>query len=262
MIPIMEEKAKRVPALQRGLDIIELLASSKSDMSFSEILSVMKIPRPSLARILKVLTDRGLLHKTDTRGRYRLGMRLLYLGNRLESKFRLRTVAWPHMKNLAEKTGKTIELCILDKDQLVLIEQVEGDEGVRLYSRIGSAYPYFHAVAAGKIYLAHMEIQKMREVLNKIGLPRVTGNTITEMDRLDEELRATLKDGYAFEDQELREGVRRVGSPIYEHHGDIAGCIVIASTILSFKYEDSKNLGNMVREAAKAISADIGSMQS
>jgi DNA-binding IclR family transcriptional regulator len=251
-------KKYHVPALERALDVIDLIALHESDLSFSEILNSLNIPRPSLARILKILTDRGIITKTGDRGLYRLGMRLIYLGNRLESKLKLKSVAWPFMQELALKTGKTIELSTLDRDQLILIDQIEGNEGVRLFSRIGSAYPYFHTLAAGKIYLSHMEKKKRKNVLRKIGLPMVTQHTITDMAKLEEELSNIIKSGYAFEDQELREGVRRVVAPIYNYHGSLAGCIGIASPIFSFTYEDREYLGRMVKEVAEKISSSMG----
>jgi DNA-binding IclR family transcriptional regulator len=254
------EKKYHVPALERALDVIDLLASNDRDLSFSEILLSLKIPRPSLARILRILTDRGLINKTGEKGLYRLGMKLIYLSNRLESKLKLRSVAWPLMQELALNTGKTIELCTLDRDQLILIEQIEGNEGVRLFSRIGSAYPYFHTIAAGKIYLAHMGKEKRKDVLQKIGLPVVTKHTITDIDQLEEELSIIVKNGYAFEDQELREGVRRVVAPIYDCHGNLEGCIGIASPIFSFKYEDREYLGRMVKEVAHKVSSGMGAM--
>ena len=254
------KKNYHVPALERALNVIDLLASNDNDLSFSEILNSLNIPRASLARILKILTDRGIITKTGARGFYSLGMKLLYLGNRLESKLELRSVAWPFMQELASKTGKTIELSTIDRDQLILIDQIEGNEGVRLFSRIGSAYPYFHTLGAGKIYLAHMEKEKRKDVLNKIGLPTVTKHTITDIDQLEKEMSIIIKNGYAFEDQELREGVRRVVAPIYDYHGSLVGCIGIASPIFSFTYEDRKYLGRMVKEVAHKISSGMGAL--
>jgi DNA-binding IclR family transcriptional regulator len=252
------KKSYRVPALERALDVIDLLASQDRDLPFSEIMHALNIPKPSLARILGVLTERGLVTKTNERGLYKLGMQLLYLGGRIESKLRLRSVAWPHMEELALKTGKTIELSTLDRDQLILIDQIEGNEGVRLFTRIGSAYPYFHAIGAGKIYLAHMEQHKRKEVLQKIGLPMITKYTIASTERLESELSDIAANGFAFEDQELREGVRRVVAPIYDSHGKLVGCIGIASPIFSFAYEDKKELAEIVKKAAVKISSDMG----
>ncbi|OQY15468.1 MAG: hypothetical protein B6I32_07295 [Desulfobacterium sp. 4572_20] len=70
-------KKYNVPALERALDVIELVALHENDLSFSEILNTLNIPRPSLARILKILIDRGLITKTGDRGLYRLGMKLI-----------------------------------------------------------------------------------------------------------------------------------------------------------------------------------------
>jgi DNA-binding IclR family transcriptional regulator len=248
----------RVPALERAIDVIDLLASHDRDLAFSEIMNALNIPKPSLARILGVLTERGLVNKTDERGFYRLGMQLLYLGGRLESKLKLRSVARPHMEELALSTGKTIELSTLDRDQLILIDQIEGNEGVRLFTRIGSAYPYFHAIGAGKIYLAHMERNKRKEVLQKIGLPMVTQYTIANAEQLERELSNIAANGFAFEDQELREGVRRAVAPIYDSHGTLAGCLGIASPIFSFTDKDVDDLADVVKGAAAKISADMG----
>jgi DNA-binding IclR family transcriptional regulator len=248
----------RVPALERAIDVIDLLAAHDRDLAFTEIMNTLNIPKPSLARILGVLVERGLITRTDERGLYRLGMQLLYLGGRLESKLRLRHVARPHMEKLAIKTGKTIELSTLDRDQLILIDQVEGEEGVRLFTRIGSAYPYFHAIGAGKIYLAHREAGKRNETLQKIGLPMITEHTITDVERLEKELSDIRTNGFAFEDQELRVGVRRVVAPVYDSHRRLAGCIGIASPIFSFSYEDKHELAALVKEAGKRISEDMG----
>ena len=114
----------------------------------------INIPRQSLIRILNSLCDRAIVERTEQGGFYRVGMRLLYLGARLKNKITLRTMAWPFMQELAEETHKTIELSTLDRDQFILIEQIEGTEGVRPYSRVGGAYPYFHALAAGKLYFS------------------------------------------------------------------------------------------------------------
>ena len=253
-----QKKSAHAPAVDRALDIIELLAASEKELPLSEILSKLTIPRQSLIRILNTMCDRGIVDKTGQRGFYRLGMKLLYLGNRLQDNIRLRSVARPFMEELAEKTHKTVELSTLDRDQLILIEQVEGSEGIRLYTRIGSAYPYFHAVAVGKLYLAHMEAEKRHKVLSAIGLPPVTEHTITSMDQLEKELAGIKQKGYAFEDQELRKGVRRIVAPIYDHRNHLAGCIGVAATIFSLEIDNRKDLGRQVVETADRISNSMG----
>lgn len=249
------------PAVDRALDIIELLAGAERGLTLSEILAKLSIPRQSVIRILNTLCGRGIVDRTGKRGAYRLGMRLLYLGNRLQDNIRLRSAARPFMEELAEATHKTVELSTLDRDQLILMDQVEGSEGIRLYTRIGSAYPYFHALAAGKIYLAHMDADKRHKVLSAIGLPLVTEHTITRIERLEEDLKGIVEQGYAFEDQELRKGVRRVAAPIYDHRHRLAGCIGVAATIFSMEMSDIPDLGHQVRETARQISNTMGNRE-
>jgi len=250
--------ANHAPSVERALDVIGLLAGSENPMSLAEILAKLSIPRQSLIRILNTLCDRGVVERTGQRGFYRLGMKLLYFGDRLQDKIKLRSIGRPLMRELAEKTRKTVELSSLDRDQLVLIEQVEGSEGIRLYSRVGSAYPYFHAVAAGKIYLADMTPEKRHKALAAIGLPPVTENTITDPDVLEEEIRRIQEKGYAFEDQELRAGVRRLVAPIYDHANRLAGCVGVAATIFSLEMDQQEDLAAQVIETAKRISHGMG----
>ena len=204
------------------------------------------------------MCDKGVVDRKGQRGFSRLGMKLRYFGDRLQGKIKLRSIGRPLMQKLAEKTRKTIELSTLDRNQLVLIEQVEGTEGIRLYNRIGSAYPYFHAVAVGKIYLADMAPEKRHKVLTTIGLPPMTENTITDLDVLEEEVTRIKEKGYAFEDQELRKGVRRIVAPIYDHRNHLAGCVGVAATIFSFEIDDKENLGRQVIETADRISYGMG----
>jgi len=247
-----------VPAVHRAIDVLEFIASAQREISLSEIMDNVDIPRQSLIRILNTLCSRGFLDKSSQRGLYRMGLKFLYLGHGLPDQFELRTAAWKSMKDLSQKTRKTIELSSLDRDQLILLEQIPGREEMSLYSRVGSVIPYLHAVSVGKVYLSLMPADKRRRVLGKIGLPAVTEHTFTDMAQLEEDIRATQERGYGFEDQELRKGVRRVAAPVFDASGKHVGCIGLSATIFSFALDDRDRYGRMVREAARKTSAELG----
>ncbi len=247
----------RTAAVDRAIDIIELLSENKGTLSLSQIMKELGIPKQSLIRILNTLCVRGIIDKTEKRGFYRLGMNLLFTVNHLQDKINLRSVAWPIMQELSQVVHKTIELSILDRDQLVCIERIQGNESVNVYSRIGGVYPYFHAVSVGKIYLAKMDSEKRKKILKKIGLPAVTEYTITDTGMLEKELQKVKSNGFAFEDQELRKGVRRVAAPIYDRMNKIVGCISIAAPIFSFELDDVDILGVSAKDAAGKISKNL-----
>lgn len=251
-------KQNSVPAIHRAIDVLELIAAADRELSLAEIMSRLDIPRQSLIRILNTLCHRGFLDKSTRRGLYRIGLKFLYLGHGLHDKFNLRAAAWPYMKALSRNTHKTIELSTLDRDQLVLLEQIRGREEMSIYSRAGSVFLYFHAVSVGKVYLSLMNPDKRRQVLKKIGLPPVTKHTITDMEVLEAQILEIQHRGYAFEDQEMREGVRRVAAPIFNADGKHVGCIGLSATIFSFALEDTDQFGRMALEAAQNISAEIG----
>jgi DNA-binding IclR family transcriptional regulator len=259
---INKKTQNTVPAIDRAIDVIELISSKEKDLSLSEVMEHVDIPRQSLIRILNTLCNRGFLDKSSKRGAYRIGLKFLYLGHRLQDKFDLRTVAWDHMKELSLATRKTIELSTLDQDQLILLEQIRGSEGMSLYSRVGSVFPYLHAVSVGKVYLSQMSEQKRHRVLDKIGLPAVTNKTITDRVVLEKEILEVKQRGYGFEDQELREGVRRVAAPIFNFDGEHIGCIGLSATIFSFDLNDVDHYGHLVRAAADKISAKMGYVKS
>ncbi len=246
------------PAVDRAFDVIDIIAANKKEeVSLAEIMEQSHIPRQSLIRILNTLCDRGIIDRTSRRGFYRMGMKLLYLGSDMEGKMALRTKALPLMKELGRATRKTIELITLDRDQLILIEQIEGSEGVRLYSRVGGVFPYFHANGAGKIYLAHMQPDKRHSVLEKLGMPAMTKYTITKRNKLEEELLKFHRQGYVFENQEMRDGVRRVVAPICDKSDELVGCIGIAAPIFSFSSHDQEDLGRIIVDAAGKITEKL-----
>ncbi|BBO85318.1 IclR family transcriptional regulator [Desulfosarcina ovata] len=254
----MSETKNTVPAIERAVDVLECISSSDREMSLSDIIEQVDIPRQSLIRILNTLCSKGFLDKSGKRGLYRIGLKFLYLGHRLHDKYDLRNSAWKHMKALSIQTRKTIELATLDRDQLILLEQIRGSESMSLYSRVGSAIPYLHAVSVGKVYLSLMSKEKRRQVIKKIGMPAITKYTITDPEILETELIQAKKCGFGFEDQELREGVRRIAAPIFNSSGKHVGCIGISAPIFNFDLKDKEKYGELVVDAARKTSADMG----
>jgi len=247
----------RTTAVDRAIDVIELLSENEGALSLSQIMNELDIPKQSLIRILNTLCVRGIIDKAEKRGFYRLGINLLFTENHLQDKRNLRSIAWSFIQELSQRTCKTIELSILDRDQIVCIERIQGNESVNIYSRIGAVYPYFHAVSVGKVYLSQMDAEKRKENLKKIGLPAVTEHTITDVGTLEKELQNVISNGFAFEDQELRKGVRRVAAPIYDNQNKIAGCISIAAPIFSFELDDVNKLGMLAKKTANEISKSL-----
>jgi IclR family transcriptional regulator, KDG regulon repressor len=254
------EPAARALSLSRGLDVIEILAKSKEELSFNDILKELDIPSSSLWRVLQVLRQRGYVHFDERKRTYRIGFQFLYMGNILLNGFGYRSLARDYLKKLSEESGETTELDVRIRDQLILIDQVEGPDAIRLYSHPGSVIPYFHATAPGKVYLAHMEREKLRSAVKKLGLPRLTIHTIHLLEQLEKEIDEVKARGYAHDFEELREGICRISAPIYDRENRLLGCFTIACP--SFKLDKNGNrkdeLGLLVKKIAFEFSKEHG----
>jgi DNA-binding IclR family transcriptional regulator len=245
------------PALSRGLKVLELLAQEESELSLKSISERLHIPTPSLWRILWVLRDNGYLLFDQDKKTYRLGFKFLYLGNILLNRMGFRSQAREYLKQLVEFTGETVELSARVKDQLILIDQVEGPESIRLFSRIGSAYPYFHATAPGKVYLAHMTGEKLKRVMDRIGLPRITRYTITKFTDLEDELKLVKERGYGFDRQEMRIGVSRIAAPVYDQLGKVVACLGVAGPSFRITTKNYGKIGKWTKDLADQLSEEL-----
>jgi IclR family KDG regulon transcriptional repressor len=254
------EPKARALSLSRGLDVIEILAKNREELSFNDILQEIKIPSSSLWRVLQVLRQRGYVHLDEQRRTYRIGFQFLYMGNILMNGFGYRSLAREYLKRLSEKSGETTELDVRIRDQLVIIDQVEGPDAVRLYSYPGSVIPYFHATAPGKVYLAHMEREKLRRAVKKLGLPRLTIHTIHSLEQLEKDVDEVQLMGYAYDLEELREGVCRISAPIYDRKNRILGCFTIACPSFRLDKDGARkdDLGFLVKKIAFEFSKEYG----
>ena len=248
----------RAPALVRGLDILELLAEKPEGLNFTELKRYLNIPKPSLSRILKVLLVRGYIRQIRATRKYVLGFRLITIGSAILERLDLRTQARPIMQELVEKVKATVELGILDEGELLYIEKLESPDSVRLFARVGSRYPSLHASALGKVLLAYMSVDELKGFFKKGRLTRVTKNTATNIKRLRGELAEIRSQGFAFDDQETRIGIRRVAAPILNHQGELAGALGIAGPIFRIEVKDKERLGRLVKKAAGEISVRMG----
>ena len=253
----MSEK-KTVPALERGLRILECLAQSHSPLSFTELQQQLAIPKASLVRLLMTLIENGYVMTIPEGRGYQLGMKILSLASRLLDRLDIRMYARSFMQELMEQTSETVELSILDNGELLCIEKIEGSESIRLFTQIGSRYRTLHASAPGKVHLAYMPPQDFERLIQEHGLPRLTDNTITDMNVLKSQLEEIRQSGVAFDDQERRLGVRRFASPIFDCNRKKIAVVDLAGPVFRLTSERKQHFAELVKKTAQRISKYLG----
>ncbi|WP_262270825.1 SMP-30/gluconolactonase/LRE family protein [Microvirga yunnanensis] len=246
-----------VQALTRGIQLIELVASAAAPPRFTDLLEGSGMPKGTLHRTLQALVDERLL-KLDGRDQtYRLGSRLFQWAHRVWDDFDLRGAAEPELERLRDLTGETVRLGILDRDEILYIDQREAPQPVRLSNGVGSrAKPY--ASGLGKAILAHLSLEMRRRLLSEAELQRLTPHTIADFHELVSQLDLTKARGYAVSIDEQNIGISSVAAPILDHEAKPLGAIGVIGPSFRLPPERLHALGRDVIEAARRISGNIG----
>jgi DNA-binding IclR family transcriptional regulator len=159
-----EEGRYRVPALERGLDVLELLAARGLPMTQAEIARALGRGPSELFRTLTALDRRGYLQRDPLSGAYTLTLRLAELGSRHQPHEGLLQAAERPMRALVEATGESCHLSVLHRGNLVVLAQEEGPARVRLSVAVGSAILPRHS-ASGRLLLAALDPGARAKVL-------------------------------------------------------------------------------------------------
>jgi len=151
----LEKRYYPTPALEKGLDILELFASTPEGMTVSEVARRLNRTMSEIFRMLLCLEHRGYLAQSANRERYHLTLRLFRLGQEHPPTKRMVTEALPIMHKLAQETRQSCHLGVLDGGHVVILAQVDSPESTGLYVKVGSKVDLMHA-ATGHVVLAHL----------------------------------------------------------------------------------------------------------
>jgi DNA-binding IclR family transcriptional regulator len=142
------------PALEKGLDILELFASTPGGLTVSEVARQLNRTVSEIFRMLLCLEQRGYLAQSENRERYHLTLRLFRLAQEHPPTKRLVTEALPIMHGVAHQLRQSCHLGVVDGGHIVILAQVDSPESTGFYVRMGSKVDLMHA-ATGHVILAH-----------------------------------------------------------------------------------------------------------
>ena len=200
-----------VQSVDRALDLLDQLAASNAGLSAAELSRRTQLPYASTHRLLATLVARHYVDHDPTTRRYSLGPQLALAASRVSSLIE----PWlrPHLRNLMEYCGETVNVAKLDDMHVVYVAQVQSTRKLRMFTEVGNrVLP--HATAVGKVLLAQRSQNQVCDVLARTGMPALTAKTITDVDEFTAELKQVLLRGYAVDDEEGELGVRCVAVPL------------------------------------------------
>jgi DNA-binding IclR family transcriptional regulator len=249
--------APGIKSVDKALRVLERLGESRREMGVHELARHLNLDVTTIYRILRSLESRGFVQHNAESGRYRLGLRLLQLGEAFLETIELRAVARPHLQRLSEETEETAHLMVLDGCMGTYLDRVESPQRVRVASNVGRR-EHLHCSAVGKAILAFLPEERVREIVETVGLPRFTPRTITSLDFLLAHLEEVRGQGYAIDDAEGEEGVRCVGAPVFDARGEVIGSLSISAPLYRTSLERLHGWSPLVITAAWEISRSLG----
>ncbi|WP_338825611.1 HTH-type transcriptional regulator XynR [Moorella humiferrea] len=220
-------KTKGVQAVDRALAILETLAREGSPMMLSAISAELKLNISTVHRLLNALAAHGLVEQEPYQGRYRLGIRAFEIGNRALYSLDIRSIARPALHQLVDDFNETANLAILDKYEVVYIDQVESSNIIKMLARPGTRAPAY-CTGAGKVLLAYLSEKQLNIFLNEVPLYPYTATTIIDPVHLREELQQIRRQGFALDHGEREEGVRCVAAPVFNHENRVIAAVSVA----------------------------------
>jgi DNA-binding IclR family transcriptional regulator len=173
----------------------------------------------SVSRLLATLAARGYVDYVDETSRYRLGIRLLQLGNVVLAGLDLRELARPHLEALVEESGETATLSVPGDRDAVTVDFVQSASSVQSVARLGRP-SVAHATAAGKVVLAFGDVQ-----LPAGTLERFTPRTVTDPRKLATEVERVREQGWAEAAGERERDLNAIAAPVFEADGGLAGIV-------------------------------------
>ncbi|MCZ8235704.1 MAG: IclR family transcriptional regulator [Inhella sp.] len=248
-----ESASPAIQVLERAFALLDVLARHTDPVPLKELAQATGLHPSTTHRILNDLTLGRFVDRPEP-GSYRLGMRLLELGNLVKARLDVRDAALDAMRELHKHTHQPVNLSVRQGDEIVYIERTYSERsGMQVVRTVGGRAP-LHLTSVGKLFLAADEPTRVRAYATRTGLAGHTRNSITDLARLERELALIRTRGVSRDEEELELGVRCMAAGIYDDQGKLVAGLSISAP--SDRLEEGWE--PRLKETAAGISSALG----
>ncbi|AKS32696.1 IclR family transcriptional regulator [Mycolicibacterium goodii] len=240
-----------VQSIERGFELLEIMASVSSAIGVSELAERSGLPVPTIHRLIRTLLNNGYVRQLPSR-RYALGPRLIRLGESATQQFGRSSRT--HLAELVETIGETANMAVLDVNMAVYVAQVPSAHTMRMFTEVGRRV-HLHCTGVGKALLMQMTDGDVRALLTRSGMPAYTDTTITDVDAMIAEMERSRERGYAIDEAEQEVGVRCFSVPV--PNAPTLTAISISGPGGRVTLEAATQVVPILQRVAKDLSADF-----
>jgi DNA-binding IclR family transcriptional regulator len=241
-------------SVERALQLLGALETGPK--SLDELARVAEVHKTTVLRLLRTLeADRFVMH--DEHHRYALGSRLFALANTALAQRDVRSLTRRHLEALNQATGQTVHLATLEGSDIVYVDKIDAQQGVRMYSRVGLTAPV-HCTAVGKVLVGDLEEGARARYVAGLQFARFTDRTITNGAAFARELERVREQGFAVDHEEHESFINCIGAPVRDGSGRAVAAISVSVPTLSLDHDGVLALLPQLRRATALASADLG----
>jgi len=244
-----------VPALEKGLDLLEALAAQPEPRSQTDLARALGRSPSEIFRMLACLERRGYIVKEEASGRYRLTLRLYQLAHTHTPVDQLLHAAEGPMRELARRIRESVHLSVLSDGKLLVLSQMESQNRTRVSVEIGARFPVV-LTASGRILLAHLPQEELRSLLARDEDWARLGSA--PRDRYLADLLRIRRDGIYQGKSDLTHGIRDVAAFIGNPRVGIAAAVCVPSLVAIGKPKPISEIRAAVKECAALITRNLG----
>lgn len=243
-----------IKAAKTTFDIIEAL-KQLDGAGVSEIADSLGLGKSNVHNYLSTLEQEGYVYKDGTQ--YLVSLQFLEIGAYARQNYTVYEVAKPELRDLADKTGERANLLVEEQGKGSYLYHETGNQAVKVDAYVGSQV-HLHNTALGKAIMAYLSQERVEEILDWYGMPKMTENTITDRDALNEELATVRERGVAFDREERLKTLRCVAVPVFGKDSRIEGAISVSGPKTRFQGARFKQeLPNQLQQVTEVIELNI-----
>jgi DNA-binding IclR family transcriptional regulator len=223
----MAEDRQILSSVRNAARLLMQFSAKDREFGVSDLARRLGLGKSTVHRLLVTLASEHLVEQDPDTGRYRLGLAVYDLGAAVATGLDLHEAVMPSMEQLRAATGETVQVAVLDGREVVYIERLDSPNTLRLFLEVGRRN-WAHCTGTGKLLLAYLSPDELDALLEGWELPRITEHTITDPERLREELKEIRSRGYAQNREESEIGVVSLSGPIRDATGRIRAALSVA----------------------------------
>lgn len=247
-------------SVKKALGLLELFTEDRPELTLKDIADLSGMPKPTVYRLLTTLEASGFLYKIKDNvhdSRYRLGLKLLELGQMVSNQLELREISLPFMERLANEINEVIHLVIIHQNKATYIEKVDSTRALRLYTRVGKSLPLY--IGSGpKLLLAFLPEEKQDEILNQPSFNTYIQGHGRNIENFQSELATIRKTGYAYSVGEQDADTTGISYPVYNHLNEVVAALAVSGLSSHFAGDNLYAIKQNTKRNAELISRQLG----